>query len=124
MTQAQSDILMAIALFLMLYAALSAWRFAVRLRSERSKRRKGIVLNLLRRAVPPVTAGALVWGIGLSLARPEIAGIAGVLVFGGLSYGLHRGLAEMRQDTTMLIALRLGASLGLTLATVWVQGGM
>jgi hypothetical protein len=119
-----AEALRGIALFLMLYAALTGWRFGLRLRSERAKRRAGLLLNLARRAGPPVVGGALAWAVGLAIARPEVAGVAGLLVFGGAAFGLTRGLQEMRQDTRMLLGLRVGASLGLTLAVIWLRTGV
>jgi hypothetical protein len=116
------DIVPALAMFAMLYAALTGWRFAMRVRSERAKRRKGVLLNVLRRAAPPVVAGLLVLVVGGVLGVPGIGWFASLLIAGGLGYGLHLGLAEMRQDSSMLMGLRLAASLGLTLAVVWQAG--
>jgi hypothetical protein len=112
-----------LAVFCLLYAALTGWRFGLRVRSERAARRKGLLLNLARRALPPVVAGVLILGAGSVLARPGIGALAALIIGGGLAFGLHRGLAEMQQDTEMLILLRLGASLGLTLGWLWLNGG-
>lgn len=112
-----------LAVFCLLYAALTGWRFGLRVRSERAARRKGLLLNLARRALPPVVAGVLILGAGSVLARPGIGALAALIIGGGLAFGLHRGLAEMQQDTGMLILLRLGASLGLTLGWLWLNGG-
>ena len=112
-----------LAVFCLLYAALTGWRFGLRVRSERAARRKGLLLNLARRALPPVVAGMLILGAGSVLALPGIGALAALIIGGGLAFGLHRGLAEMQQDTGMLILLRLGASLGLTLGWLWLNGG-
>lgn len=112
-----------LAVFCLLYAALTGWRFGLRVRSERAARRKGLLLNLARRALPPVVAGVLILGAGSVLALPGIGALAALIIGGGLAFGLHRGLAEMQQDTGMLILLRLGASLGLTLGWLWLNGG-
>lgn len=112
-----------LAVFCLLYAALTGWRFGLRVRSERAARRKGLLLNLARRALPPVVAGVLILGAGSVLALPGIGALAALIIGGGLAFGLHRGLAEMQQDTRMLILLRLGASLGLTLGWLWLNGG-
>jgi hypothetical protein len=112
-----------LAVFTLLYAALTGWRFGLRVRSERAARRKGLLLNLARRALPPVVAGVLILGAGSVLALPGIGALAALIIGGGLAFGLHRGLAEMQQDTGMLILLRLGASLGLTLGWLWLNGG-
>lgn len=112
-----------LAVFCLLYAALTGWRFGLRVRSERAARRKGLLLNLARRALPPVVAGVLILGAGSVLALPGIGALAALTIGGGLTFGLHRGLAEMQQDTGMLILLRLGAGLGLTLGWLWLNGG-
>ncbi|MCR9067527.1 MAG: hypothetical protein NXH79_01675 [Rhodobacteraceae bacterium] len=112
-----------LAVFCLLYAALTGWRFGLRVRSERAARRKGLLLNLARRALPPVVAGVLILGAGSVLALPGIGALAALIIGGGLAFGLHRGLAEMQQDTRILILLRLGASLGLTLGWLWLNGG-
>ena len=122
MTQTPETLTAAVAGFALLYAALTGWRFALRLRSERAGRRKGVALNALRRGLPAVLAGALILGAGVVLARPGAGWLAALVIGGGLAYALHRGLAEMRQDTHMLILLRLGASLGLTFAFLWIGG--
>lgn len=111
-----------VALFALLYAALTGWRFALRVRTERAARRKGLVLNIIRRAGPPVFAGLLILIAGAAFDLFGYAWPAGLLIGAALAYALHRGLHEMRQDTGMLIGLRLGASLGLTLAYLWVSG--
>ena len=112
-----------LAVFCLLYAALTGWRFGLRVRSERAARRNGLLLNLARRALPPVVAGVLILGAGSVLALPGVGALAALIIGGGLAYGLHRGLAEMQQDTRMLILLRLGAGLGLTLGWLWLNGG-
>lgn len=108
--------------FAALYAALTGWRFALRLRGERAARRTGLMLNVLRRGLPPVIAGGVIAAGGVALDRAGAGGLGAFIAGGGLAYALHRGLAEMRQDTGMLIALRVGVGLGLTFAYLWVSG--
>lgn len=115
-------ILPPVAVFALLYATLTGWRFALRMRTERPARRKGVALNLTRRAAPPVVTGLMVLLVGAALDLIGRNWPAALLIGAGLAYGLHRGLQEMRQDTSLLIGLRLGASVGLTLAYLWVSG--
>jgi len=112
-----------LAVFFLLYAALTGWRWGLRLRSERPARRKGLALNVIRRAGPPALGGVLLLVLGSAMGLAHTGWMAALMIGGALAFGLHRGLAEMRQDTGMLIGLRLGASLGLTLAWLWLGNG-
>jgi hypothetical protein len=113
--------LTAAVVFLGAYAALSALTWLRRLMGERPARRSGMLLNLARRAGPPVLAGAAVLVVGRVLGAAT--GLpAALLVAGGLAFGLHRGLAEIRQGDWRGIAIRVALSVAAVTGYLWLAG--
>jgi hypothetical protein len=112
-----------LALFLCLYAALAGLTWAQRLIGERlPARKRGMALNLARRAGPPIAGGLVVLVAGAVLALPGHIPLAAMLIGGGLSFGLHRGLSDVRQGDPRSIAFRAALTLGLGLALLWQTG--
>ena len=113
-----------LAVFLCLYAALAGLSWLQRLIGERlPARKRGMALNLARRAGPPVAGGA----DRCSSRAPASAcratcRSAALLIGGGLAFGLHRGLSDVRQGDRRSIGFRLAVTLGLSLAILWQTG--
>ncbi len=112
----------AIAVFLGAYAALSVLTWLRRLMGERSKRRTGMLLNLARRAGPPVIAGAAVLILGLVLGQRGAGLPAALLAAGGLGWGLHQGLSEIGQNDWRGIAIRVALSVAAMTGYLWLIG--
>lgn len=112
-----------LAVFLAIYAALSGLTWAQRLVGERVGARKtGMALNLARRAAPPVIGGIVLAVAGGMLRLSGHLPLAALLIAGGLAFGFHRGLADVRQADRRSIGFRLVVTLGLGLAGLWQTG--
>lgn len=111
-----------VAIALALYAAICGLSWLRRATGERAARRKGMMLNLFRRAMPPVVAGLVLAGFGALLEVPNSTGLAAVLVGGGLAFGFHRGLADLGRQTWRDYFLRLSLTVALTLFALWQIG--
>lgn len=112
-----------LAVVLAIYAALAGLSWLQRLIGERrTARRRGMVLNLVRRAAPPVLGGILVLVGGATLRLSGHMPLAAVLVAGGLALGFHRGLADVRQGDRRSVGFRLAVTAGLSLAILWQAG--
>ena len=111
------------AIVLGVYAALSGLTWVQRLVGERLRgRKRGMVLNLARRAGPPAAAGLVLLIAGQLTILPGHAPLAAFIIAGALAYGFHRGLADMRQADPRSIGFRLAVTLGLSLAILWQTG--
>lgn len=105
------------------YALLAALPLLRRAAAERQAgRRLGVALNLSRRAGPPVLAG-----LGLVLLGPlaglRDAGAPGaLLIAGGLAWGLHRALADLRHGNDRALALRLAMTAAIAMTLIWQAG--
>lgn len=98
------------------YAILTGLSWLRRLVGERvSARRKGMALNLARRAVPPVIAGAILLVAGAILGLHDYISLAIILIAGGLAFGLHKGLADLNRPNWRELALRGALTLALSL---------
>lgn len=110
--------------FFAVYAANVLRDFTPRyLRQPSKARRKGVLINLARRAGPPVAAGLaiVIFRDTLGLAREGVAvGVA--LATGGIAYGLHRATAELGRVSMATLGIRLAVSTALTLAILWQTG--
>ncbi|NKX45887.1 hypothetical protein [Roseicyclus persicicus] len=116
-------IILIFAITLGVYAALAGLTWTQRLVGERrTGRKRGMVLNLARRAGPPMMGGAILLTAGAVMDLPGAAPLAAVVIAGGLAYGLHRGLAEVGQGDRRSLGFRLAVTLGLTLAILWQAG--
>ena len=112
-----------LAVFLAVYAALAGLAWAQRLIGERLPARKvGMALNLARRAAPPVIGGGIVMIIGVVMPLSGHMPAATLLVAGGLAFGFHRGLGDVRQGDKRSIGFRVVVSIGLGLAILWQTG--
>jgi hypothetical protein len=117
------QIILPAAIVMGVYAALSGLTWVQRLVGERLKgRKRGMALNLARRAGPPAAAGVVLLIAGQITALPGHAPLAALIIAGALAYGFHRGLAEMRQADPRSIGFRLAVTLGLSLAILWQTG--
>jgi hypothetical protein len=114
--------LLAIAVFLAAYAALAGLFWGRIVLAERPARRRGMALNLARRAGPPALAGLAVLVAGALLDAGGTLRPAAILAAGGLGYGLHRGLADIGRADWRSVGLRLAVSLGLALGALWLSG--
>lgn len=112
-----------LAVFIGIYAALAGLTWAQRLIGERmGARKQGMALNLLRRAGPPVAGGLIVLAAGAALRLAGHVPLGGLLIAGGLAFGFHRGLADVRQGDRRSVGFRLVLTLGLSLAILWQAG--
>ena len=112
-----------LATFLCLYAAVAGLTWLQRLIGERmAGRKRGMALNLMRRAGPPVAGGLIVLVAGRLLGLQGHLPLAAILIGGGLAFGLHRGLADVWQGDRRSIGFRLAVTLGLGLAILWQTG--
>jgi len=117
------QIILPAAIVLGVYAALSGLTWTQRLIAEGLKgRKRGMALNLARRAGPPAAAGLVLLIAGQVVTVPGHAALAALIIAGALAYGFHRGLAEMRQADRRSIGFRLAVTLGLSLAILWQSG--
>jgi len=110
---------MPLAIILAVYAIITGLGWLRRASGERAARRKGMILNLLRRAAPPIFAGLIVAIAAGILGSPGHSGIAGLLIAGGLAYATHRGLADLGRQTWRDHGLRIALTTALSLFTLW-----
>lgn len=112
-----------LAVFLGLYSALSGLAWLQRLIGERmAARKRGMAMNLARRAAPPVIGGVVLLIAGSVLRLTGHMPLGALLIAGGLAFGFHRGLADVRQGDRRSIGFRLLVSAGLGLAILWQTG--
>jgi hypothetical protein len=116
-------ILLSAAIFAGLYAALSGLTWTQRLVGEGLKgRKRGMALNLVRRAGPPASAGIVLLVAGQLLTLPGHLPLAALIIALALAWGFHRGLAEMGQGDRRSLGFRVAVTLGLGLAILWQTG--
>jgi hypothetical protein len=116
-------LLAATALLLAVYAFLAGLAWLRRLLAEpMAGRKRGIALNLARRAGPPVAGGGLLLLAGGALGLSGQAAVAALLVSGGLAFGFQKGLADLRQADPRGLALRVALTLGIGGALLWLLG--
>jgi hypothetical protein len=108
-----------LAIILAFYAVITGLGWLRRATGERAARRKGMILNLFRRAAPPTIAGLIVAVAGGILRLSGSTGIAGLLIAGGLAYAMHRGLADLGRQTWRDHGLRIALTAALSLFTLW-----
>lgn len=112
-----------LAVMLAVYAALAGLAWLQRLIGERmGARKRGMALNLLRRAGPPVAGGLIVLAAGAALRLAGHLPLGGLLVAGGLAFGFHRGLVDVRQADARFVGIRVLLAVGLGLAVLWQAG--
>ena len=111
-----------LAIILALYAAICGLSWLRRAIGERSARRKGMILNLIRRGTPPVVAGIILGVAGNVLGLPGSGALAALLIAGGAAYALHRGLADLGRQTWRDHGLRVALTLALSLFALWQLG--
>ena len=85
-------------------------------------RRKGMALNLSRRAVPPAVAGVILLVAGGTLGLFDYIPLAILLIAGGLAFGFHKGLSDLNTPNWRELALRGAITLALTLFLLWQLG--
>jgi hypothetical protein len=114
-----------LAVFLGFYAILTGLSWLRRLIGEKLKgRRKAMLLNLARRAGPPVLGGLVIVAAGASLRLANHVPVAAVLIGGGFAYGFHRGLAELHRPNWRELALRAAITAALGLFLLWQLGAI
>jgi hypothetical protein len=64
----------------------------------------------------------IVLAAGAVLGLQGYLPLAAILIGGGLAFGLHRGLSDVRQGDRRSIGFRLVLTLGLSLAILWQTG--
>jgi hypothetical protein len=112
-----------LAVVLGIYAALAGLAWLQRLIGERmAARKRGMTMNLARRAGPPVIGGIVVLIAGMVMGLSGQVPLAALLIAGGLAFGFHRGLADVRQGDRRSIGFRLLVTAGLSLAILWQTG--
>lgn len=117
------QIVLSAAIVIGVYAALAGLTWAQRFVGEGLRgRKRGMALNLARRAGPPAAAGAVLLVAGRVVALPGHAPLAALIIAAALAYGFHRGLAEMGQGDLRSTGFRLAVTLGLGLAILWQTG--
>jgi len=110
------------ALILSVYTVLTGLDWLRRATGERAARRGGMILNLVRRAAPPVIAGVIVAIAALALRLPFGTGLAVLLISGGLAYATHRGLGDLGRQTWRTHGLRIALTTALSLFALWQLG--
>ncbi|TBX16602.1 hypothetical protein TK43_17050 [Roseovarius sp. JS7-11] len=116
-------LLLPLATLLSFYAVITGLSWLRRLIGERmAARRKGMALNLARRAVPPAVAGLILLVAGGTLGLFDHVPLATLLIAGGLSFGFHKGLSDLHSPNWRELALRGAITLALTLFTLWQLG--
>jgi hypothetical protein len=115
-------LLQPLAVFLAAYGALSGFTWLRRVVAERPARRRGMGLNLARRAGPPVLAGVAVLAFGALSGAAGTGLPAALLIAGGLAFGLHEGLAETGLGSWRSEGLRLLLSLAAMTGALWLAG--
>lgn len=104
-----------LAILCAVYALFTGLTWARRVTIERAAKRKGMMLNLLRRAAPPVAAGLILLIAGGALRLSASTGLGALLIAGGLAVALHRGLADLGRrgwrDHVLTLALTTAFSL-------------
>ncbi|MGI3185764.1 hypothetical protein [Nioella aestuarii] len=105
------------------YAILTSLSWLRRFIGERmAARRKGMILNLTRRAVPPIIAGLILLIAGGALGLVDYIPLAILLIAGGVAFGVHKGLSDLHSQNWRELALRGAITLALTLFTLWQLG--
>jgi len=116
-------IALTLAVVLAVYAALAGMAWAQRLIGERmAPKTRGMALNLARRAAPPVIGGLVLLAAGAVFGLSGHVPLAALLIAGGLAFGFHRGLADVRQADRRIVGFRLLLTGGLSLAILWQTG--
>lgn len=104
------------AVFACFYAILTGLSWLRRFIGEKLKgRRKGMALNLARRAGPPAFAGVLLLVAGGIIGVSGEGVLAALLIGGGFAYGFHVGLSELHRPNWRELALRIAITLALGL---------
>ena len=112
-----------LAVVLGIYATLAGLAWLQRLIGERmAARKRGMAMNLARRAGPAVTGGLVVLIAGSVMRLSGHVPLAALLIAGALAFGFHRGLADVRQGDRRSIGFRLLVTAGLSLAILWQTG--
>ncbi|MFV1876324.1 hypothetical protein [Nioella sp.] len=112
-----------LAVFLSFYAILTGLSWLRRLVGEKmAARRKGMSLNLARRAVPPAVAGLILLVAGGTLGLFDYVPLATLLIAGGFAFGFHKGLSDLHSPNWRELALRGAITLALTLFILWQLG--
>ncbi len=104
------------------YSLLTAASFGRRVMAERPARRRGLLLNLVRRALPPVVIGGAILALGGVVGRSAAAPAGWAILSAGLAYGLHRGMADMGQTHWRTIWPRVALTLVIALTALWQFG--
>ena len=114
-----------IAVFACFYAIVTGLSWLRRIIGEKLKgRRRGMALNLARRAAPPAVAGLILLVAGGIMGVAGEAVLAALLIGGGLAYGFHKGLAELDRPNWRELALRGAITLALGLFLLWQLGAI
>ncbi len=109
-----------LAIICAIYAAQTGLSWLRRVQTEtRRARRKGMLLNLFRRAAPPTSAGLLLLIAGLFLYLADSTALGALLISGGLAYAFHRGLADLGPINWREHGLRLALTISLSLFAFW-----
>jgi len=117
------QIALILAVLIGVYAALAGLAWLQRFIGERlAAKKRGMALNLARRAAPPVIGGLVLLIAGAALNLSGHIPLAALLIAGGLAFGFHRGLADVRQGDRRSIGFRLLVTTGLGLAILWQTG--
>ena len=118
-------LILPLATLLSFYAAITGLGWLRRLIGERmAARRKGMILNLVRRAVPPAVAGLILLSAGGVLGLFDYIPLAVLLIAGGFAFGFHKGLSDLHSPNWRELALRGAITLALTLFTLWQLGAI
>ncbi|MBY6199912.1 hypothetical protein KUV65_00925 [Maritalea mobilis] len=113
----------ALALILGTYAVLAALAWLRRVTAEKVEgRRNGIILNLLRRAAPPVIGGIVVLILGSVMGVIGATGMGFLLITGGLAFGLHRGLDDLRANDKRVLLFRAAMTAAISMTLIWQAG--
>ena len=113
----------ALALILGTYAVLAALAWLRRVMAEKlAGRRQGILLNFARRAAPPVLGGIVILIAGGIFGVIGSLGMGFLLIAGGLAFGLHRGLDDLRANDKRVLVFRVAMTAAISMTLIWQAG--
>ncbi|RFU14288.1 hypothetical protein DZD18_02575 [Rhodobacteraceae bacterium W635] len=117
------DLVLPLAVFAGIYAVVTGLSWLRRYVGESLAGRKTAMrLNLARRAGPPILAALILLVAGGVIGVAGEGELAALLAGGGLSFGFHRGLAELNRPDWRELALRGALTLAFGLFLLWQIG--
>ena len=102
-----------------IFSFLTGTHWIRHLRAERPARRRAMALNLARRAGPPALGGLVVMAAGEIIGLSGHIALGGLIAVMGLTWGLLKGLEDVRRQDRRFMMLRLAVTIALTAFLAW-----